>query len=126
MARQPRPPLTALTEGVASDATTPDSTFPSGAPPVPMMYSTLDTRPRNSSGVTVCTIEARNVTVSVSAAPATASISSATGRLLVIPKQAIAAPQIIVPASMPRPWRATRAAGPDSAAEAARRRRRPR
>ena len=55
--------------------------------------------------------------MSVSAAPATASIASASGRLAVAPKQAMAAPQIIVPTSMPRPWRLTRAAGPDSEAD---------
>jgi hypothetical protein len=109
--------VTALMAGVVSEATTPDSTLPSGAPPEPMMYSTLETRPRNSSGVTVCTIEARNTTVSVSAAPATASSARASGRLRVSPKPAIANPQIIVPASMPRPCLDTRPAGPDSAAD---------
>src|SRR5579862_5469873 len=115
--KQPIPPLTALMVGVVSEATVPDSTLPSGPPPVPMMYSTLDTRPRNSSGVTVCTIEPRYITVNVSAAPATASMARASGRRRVRPKQAIAAPQIMVPAVMPRPWRDTRAAGPDSTAD---------
>jgi hypothetical protein len=110
------PPLSALITGDVSDPTTPASSDPSWPPPAPTTYSVAVTRPRNSSGVTTCTMVPRSTTVTVSAAPATASDSSVSHRPGATAKTANAAPHTVTETSIARPCLVTCVSGPDSTA----------
>jgi hypothetical protein len=112
------PPVSALITGVVSDPSRPASSDPSSPPPMPATYSAAVTRPRNSSGVTVCTIVPRSTTVIVSAAPATASDSSVSHKEAASAKTANEAPHTQTAASITSPCRHTCRSGPDSTAVA--------
>ena len=67
------PPITALAPGLVAEATTPARKLPIAGPPAPTTDSAALTRPRNRSGVAVCTSAVRKTTLSTSATPASTS-----------------------------------------------------
>src|SRR6266540_271952 len=78
-ARQARPPETTENWGPARAATAPDSASPRRGPPVTTAMWIAASRPRSPSGTVSCRIALRNTAEMTSAAPATASRTSASG-----------------------------------------------
>jgi hypothetical protein len=92
-ATQARPPETIEKRRLVSDATRPASTLPRAGVAATWANSIPDTRPRRWSGVTVQRIVPRRTALTLSAAPAAASISRASQRVSSEkPKSAIATP----------------------------------
>src|SRR3954469_25285006 len=92
---QARPPEDIEIRGDVTAAIEPASMSPRRGPLVTTSEKTDDMRPRSASGVTVWLITERHTALTLSAAPATASIAAAGQMLGITPASAIAAPHTI-------------------------------
>jgi hypothetical protein len=100
------------------EATTPASTLPSVGALATWASSIPETRPRISSGVAVSTIAERKAALTLSAAPASASMISASTSDVAKPKRRIAAPHRPAAIATATPWRRTWLTQPESSVAA--------
>ena len=101
-----------------SDATAPASRLPSAGALATWASSIPETRPRISSGVAARTIAERKAALTLSAAPAKASSTSASGSAVAKPNARIARPQSAAAIATARPWRRTWLTQPESSVAA--------
>jgi hypothetical protein len=88
--------------------------LPSAGVPATWASSIPERRPRIESGVTWSRIVERRTALMKSAAPAAASISSASGSTVAKPNAAIATPHPAAAMQTPSPWRRTRVIQPET------------